>query len=145
MARILNGRALCQLVLKEVTEDVWRMKEIHGVTPTLGVILVGNRKDSLTYVRMKTQAANRCGIRCVDSLLSEKVSEEELLDCVDEMNEREDIHGILVQLPLPPHIREVISLYFHCDFSLLFLTNLLTESCYSTNFMDKRCRWLHST
>jgi methylenetetrahydrofolate dehydrogenase (NADP+)/methenyltetrahydrofolate cyclohydrolase len=106
MARLLDGRAVCKAVLEEVTAEVSRLRST-GVWPTLGVILVGHRKDSVTYVHTKKRSADRCGIRCVDAVLGDDVSEEELIGQVDAMNGRSDVHGILVQLPLPSHIRAV--------------------------------------
>jgi len=76
------------------------------VQPGLAVVLVGDRTDSSTYVRMKKRAADEVGFHSVDCKFSESVSEGELLECVRKLNSDPKVHGILVQLPLPRHINE---------------------------------------
>ena len=77
-----------------------------GKVPGLAVVIVGERKDSQTYVRMKRKACDEVGIHSFHSELPETISEEELIDVVKKYNENPDCHGILVQLPLPKHIDE---------------------------------------
>ena len=77
-----------------------------SITPGLGVIIVGDRKDSALYVRMKNKACNEVGITSKIIKLSENVSTENVLFIIDMFNSDKDIHGILVQLPLPHHINE---------------------------------------
>ena len=107
MARLLDGRLLSNVILKEVVEEVAILKENCNINPMLGVVLVGNRKDSVMYLRSKRQAAISCGIQCQNIFFHEDANEEELLDKIDELNESPNIHGILVQLPLPSHLQEV--------------------------------------
>ena len=83
-----------------------RLKAKTGKVPGLAVVIVGERKDSQTYVRMKRKACDEVGIHSFHSELPETISEKELIDVVKGYNDNPDCHGILVQLPLPKHIDE---------------------------------------
>lgn len=104
-AELIDGKLLAQEMKAELKEQVTRLKE-KGVTPGLGVILVGDNPASKSYVSSKEKACERIGIFSDDTRLPENISEEELLTHVERMNLDEKIHGILVQLPLPKHIDE---------------------------------------
>ena len=107
MTVIMDGKKLAQEVkaeLKQRVEELWTSKQI---VPRLAVILVGEDPASQVYVRNKRRAAEKIGIKTVDNLLPATVSEADLLDLIYEYNEDPNIHGILVQLPLPAHIDEV--------------------------------------
>jgi 5,10-methylene-tetrahydrofolate dehydrogenase/methenyl tetrahydrofolate cyclohydrolase len=82
------------------------LKAATGKVPGLAVVLVGSRKDSQTYVRSKKKACAEVGIKSFDADLPEDVSEEDLLKIVTDFNANPDVHGILIQLPLPKHINE---------------------------------------
>lgn len=106
MTVIMDGKKLAQEVkaeLKQRVEELWTSKQI---VPRLAVILVGEDPASQVYVRNKRQAAEKIGIKTVDNLLPATVSEADLLDLIYEYNEDPNIHGILVQLPLPAYIDE---------------------------------------
>ena len=103
-AKIIDGRALASQIREEVKSGVEKLKEEKGIVPGLGVILVGENPASKVYVRNKARACEHVGIYSETIKLPEEISEEELLEHVNKLNEREDIHGILVQLPLPKHI-----------------------------------------
>jgi len=77
------------------------------VTPGLAVVLVGERKDSQTYVRMKKQAAEKTGMRFWLKEIPETVQQQELLKIVQDLNADKEVHGLIIQLPLPAHIKEV--------------------------------------
>jgi len=114
LGRLIDGKAISAQVRKEVAEDVKKM----DISPGLGVLLVGNRPDSAAYVASKTKACAECGIKAIDRKLPDTASQEEILACVDELNADPNVHGILIQLPLPPHINEqaVLSrIQFHKD------------------------------
>lgn len=100
---ILDGTKVANQILIDVKNKVEILKK-RKVEPCLGIILVGNRKDSETYVRMKKKRCQEVGITNCDIYLPENVSEEELIENIERMNSDSFIHGILVQLPLPPHI-----------------------------------------
>lgn len=103
-AKIIDGKALAEQIREEVKSGVEKLKSEKGIVPGLGVILVGENPASKVYVRNKARACEHVGIYSETIKLSEEISEEELLEYVNKLNEREDIHGILVQLPLPKHI-----------------------------------------
>lgn len=106
MAKLIDGNAISAQIRLELTEKVKEVQETYGVTPGLAVVLVGGRTDSATYVRMKKKACTETGIASYGFDYSADVSEEELLAKIHELNADPKINGILVQLPLPPHINE---------------------------------------
>jgi methylenetetrahydrofolate dehydrogenase (NADP+)/methenyltetrahydrofolate cyclohydrolase len=103
-AKIIDGKALATQIREEVKSGVEKLKEEKGIIPGLGVILVGENPASKVYVRNKARACEQVGIYSETIKLPEEISEKELIKQVNKLNEREDIHGILVQLPLPKHI-----------------------------------------
>eukprot|EP00471_Norrisiella_sphaerica_P005983 CAMPEP_0184487104 /NCGR_PEP_ID=MMETSP0113_2-20130426/9235_1 /TAXON_ID=91329 /ORGANISM="Norrisiella sphaerica, Strain BC52" /LENGTH=319 /DNA_ID=CAMNT_0026869283 /DNA_START=114 /DNA_END=1073 /DNA_ORIENTATION=- len=103
---IIDGKATAVAIRKEISQAVKYLKEQHKVVPGLATVLVGNRTDSATYVRFKKKAAAEVGFHSIDRHVDEKITEEELLQVVKELAEDENVHGILVQLPLPKHINE---------------------------------------
>lgn len=102
-ARIIDGKAIAAQIRAEVKADVSAMA---GTVPGLATVLVGSRPDSATYVRMKIRACNECGMRSVHRELPAEATEADVLAVVRELNADRSVHGILVQLPLPPHIDE---------------------------------------
>jgi len=100
---LLDGTKVANEILDDLKNQVENLKK-KGVEACLGIILVGNRKDSESYVRMKKKRCQEVGIINCDVRLPENVTEEELLRHVERMNQNPFVHGMLVQLPLPPHI-----------------------------------------
>ena len=105
-AEILNGRQLAEQIKKEVAEEVQRIREHSGVQPCLAAVLVGEDAASAVYVRNKVRACAETGLGSEHHTLPATTSTEELLDLVDDLNRRDDVDGILVQLPLPKQIEE---------------------------------------
>jgi methylenetetrahydrofolate dehydrogenase (NADP+) / methenyltetrahydrofolate cyclohydrolase len=103
-ARIIDGRAVAKKLKAEIRERVERLVEKHGVRPGLTVILVGDDPASRVYVRNKIAACQDVGIRSERVELRADISEEELLSRIDRLNQDPEVHGILIQLPLPKHI-----------------------------------------
>lgn len=103
MAEIIDGRAVARSVEARASEKVESLKR-RGIEPGLAVVLVGDDPASQVYVNMKKKACTRCGVRSEEVRLPDGTSEKELLSIVGELNHRKDIHGILVQLPLPKGI-----------------------------------------
>lgn len=106
MAVIIDGKLVAQDTRLEIKENVARFQEKYGVTPGLAVILVGENPASQVYVRNKHRACLEVGINSIEITLPETTAEAELLAKIEELNARDDVHGILVQLPLPKHINE---------------------------------------
>lgn len=103
MAEILNGKEFAKKVRKQVKEDVAILKE-KGVNPKLAVIMVGNNSSSEVYVRNKSKACEKTGIDFEEFLMPENTEEKELLDLIENLNNDDSIHGILLQSPVPKHI-----------------------------------------
>ena len=103
---LIDGKKISQEIKDEVKEQVSALKEKIKRDISLAVILVGDDSASQVYVRNKKKACEYTGMKSVSYELPAETKEEELLSLIDELNEREDIDGILVQLPLPPHMDE---------------------------------------
>jgi len=103
-AQIISGREIADEIRTELAERVAALKAEHGVTPGLATVLVGEDPASQMYVGMKNRVAGEMGIHSRQHTLPADTSQEELLGLVQGLNADPDIHGILVQLPLPGHI-----------------------------------------
>ena len=104
-AQRLDGKACAAAVEGELHERIKSLQS-HGLEPHLAVIIVGNDPASHVYVNSKVRTCKRLGIRSTHLELPEDTSEETLRKHILEMNSREDLHGILIQSPLPPHMDE---------------------------------------
>ena len=100
---LLDGKKLSNKIKKQLKKEVKKLKE-KGVIPGLAVILVGNDAASQTYVKMKKNACNEIGIYSVVHEFPETITQKELTSTIDMINENPNIHGLLIQLPLPKHI-----------------------------------------
>ncbi len=107
---ILDGKAISTAIKKEIAGEIKSLNIKSVIQPGLAVIQVGDNPASTIYVRNKKKACDAAGIKSYEHHLNENVSEEELLKLINQFNESADIHGILVQLPLPSHIREHVVL-----------------------------------
>ncbi|KAH9624344.1 hypothetical protein KSS87_007401 [Heliosperma pusillum] len=105
-AKLIDGKAIAQTIRSEIAIEVRQLSDNYAKVPGLAVVLVGDRKDSQTYVNMKKKACAEVGIKSFEVELPEQVSESELISKVHELNANPEVHGILVQLPLPKHINE---------------------------------------
>jgi len=105
-AKIIKGTEVRDEILKELQEEVDKIKEEHGVVPGLVTILVGENPASVSYVTAKIKTAQGLGYKEIQDNQPEDITEEDLLALVDKYNKDDTIHGILVQLPLPKHIDE---------------------------------------
>ena len=103
-ARIIDGNAVAHKLRAEYRDGVAKLRASHGVTPGLAVILVGDNPASRLYVRNKIKACQEAGIKSTLIELPPEVPEAQLLAKIEELNENAGTHGILIQLPLPPHI-----------------------------------------
>ncbi len=103
-ARVIDGKAVAADVRAEVAKEVAILKAKHGLTPGLAVVLVGEDPASRVYVKNKGEQTKEVGMNSVEHKLPADTTEEKLLSVVDALNKDENIHGILVQLPLPKHI-----------------------------------------
>eukprot|EP00753_Platysulcus_tardus_P022623 PLAT9826.1.p2 GENE.PLAT9826.1~~PLAT9826.1.p2 ORF type:complete len:326 (-),score=137.80 PLAT9826.1:199-1176(-) len=101
-AKIIDGKAVAAAIREEIRVEV----ESLPSPPGLAVVLVGDREDSATYVRMKIRACEAAGITSFKESLPADTTQEALVDAVRRLNEDDSVHGILIQLPLPEHIDE---------------------------------------
>ncbi|PIN22000.1 Methylenetetrahydrofolate dehydrogenase/methylenetetrahydrofolate cyclohydrolase [Handroanthus impetiginosus] len=106
--KVIDGKSVAKQIQEKIATEISRMKESIGVVPGLAVILAGNREDSVAYVRNKKIACESVGInsKSYEVHLAEEVSEQEVLEHIKGFNDDPSVHGILVQLPLPPHMNQ---------------------------------------
>lgn len=100
-ASILDGTVVAEEIKREVAEDVARLKREHEIVPCLAMVRVGNDTASEVYVRSKVRASESLGLRSEHHALPAETATEELLALIGRLNARDDIDGLLVQLPLP--------------------------------------------
>lgn len=105
-AQIIDGKAIATELRQQIARDVGEFTAASSVTPHLAAVLAGDDPASAVYVRNKQRACEKAGIRSTLHRLPADVSEGELLDLVSTLNKDSDVHGILVQLPLPEQIDE---------------------------------------
>jgi len=105
-AKLIKGTEIREEILKEIADEVKKIKEKHGVVPGLVTILVGENPASISYVTLKIKTANQLGFKEIQDSQPDDISEETLLALVDKYNNDDSIQGILVQLPLPKHLDE---------------------------------------
>ena len=105
-AQVIDGKAFAATVREKVAGHVARLKEEHGITPGLAVVLVGEDPASQVYVRSKGKQTVEAGMNSYEHKMDADTSEEDLLAVVEKLNNDPNVHGILVQLPLPGHLNE---------------------------------------
>jgi methylenetetrahydrofolate dehydrogenase (NADP+)/methenyltetrahydrofolate cyclohydrolase len=103
-AQIINGKEIALQLRKNITSRVEDIKKKFNITPTLAVIMVGNDPASEVYVGNKEKSAHAVGMNSIQFKLSADISETDLIAKIEELNNDKNVHGILVQLPLPIHI-----------------------------------------
>lgn len=104
-ATIIDGKAIAEQVIEKVKNRVSKL-QLQGITPGLTVVLVGDDAASQTYVGSKERTSKRLGMHSTVIQKPSSISEQELLEIIQELNAAAEVHGILVQLPLPKHIDE---------------------------------------
>lgn len=105
-AVILDGKAIAARIQQEIAESVTQIKAQHGITPGLAAVLVGQNPASQMYVKMKRNRCAEVGIESVGRELPSTITQAELETVIEQLNADPNIHGILVQLPLPDHLDE---------------------------------------
>ncbi len=106
MATIIDGKAFSANLRGEIARKVEIIKQKHSLTPGLAVVLVGEDPASQVYVRSKGKQTQEAGMNSYEHKLEASTSQGDLLALIDQLNNDPDVHGILVQLPLPDHIDE---------------------------------------
>jgi methylenetetrahydrofolate dehydrogenase (NADP+)/methenyltetrahydrofolate cyclohydrolase len=105
MTQIIDGRAMANALIDDIAKEVLTLKH-QNIQPCLAVVLVGEDPASAVYVRNKVKRAKEAGIVSVERYLDTACSQDELEAVVDALNNDSNVHGILVQLPLPKHLNE---------------------------------------
>lgn len=100
---IIDGKALAKEIREKLKEEVNELKK-DGINPKLAVIMVGDDKASAVYVHNKSKVCDEIGIEFEEFLKDSTISQKELIDLIKELNERKDIHGILLQSPIPRNL-----------------------------------------
>ena len=103
MAIIINGKEVAQKIRNELKEEVSELKK-NGKVLKFAVIMVGDNSASKIYIKNKSKACEEVGIDCEEYILDSTIQMDELLDLIKKLNNREDIHGILLQSPIPKHL-----------------------------------------
>ncbi|WP_343560941.1 bifunctional methylenetetrahydrofolate dehydrogenase/methenyltetrahydrofolate cyclohydrolase FolD [Kiloniella sp. b19] len=103
-AQIIDGKAFAAKLRGRISEEVAKLKNDHGMTPGLAVVLVGEDPASKVYVSSKGKMTKEVGMNSYEYKMPAETTQEELLAKVEELNNDENVHGILVQLPVPKHI-----------------------------------------
>lgn len=103
---LIDGKALATKMQNNLADKVQQMKDDYAIVPGLAVILVGDNPASQVYVRNKERSALKAGFKSETKRVPSSISEEELIALVEDYNQDDTIHGILVQLPLPEHIND---------------------------------------
>lgn len=103
---LIDGKATAAEIKEQIAEDVKNIIASGGKQPHLAAVLVGHDGGSETYVKNKVIACEQCGFKSTLIRYEDDVTEEELLACVDDLNNNDDVDGFIVQLPLPNHIDE---------------------------------------
>ncbi len=100
---ILDGKATAKKIRQNLKEEVEELNK-KGILPKLAVIMVGDNPASKIYVRNKSRACEEVGVEFEEYLLNEDITQEELLNLINSLNNKKDIHGILLQSPIPNHL-----------------------------------------
>jgi len=103
---LIDGKKTSEILQSEIADEVIKIKGKGGKIPHLAAVLVGHDGGSETYVAAKVKACERVGFKSTLIRFDENVTEEEVLNCVDQLNNDKDLDGFIVQLPLPKHISE---------------------------------------
>ncbi len=104
----IDGKQMAAELSAQITDETAALLRDHGLIPGLAVVIVGEDPASQVYVRNKKRAAEACGFHSVQHTLTADTPQAAVLGLIDELNNDDNIHGILVQLPLPPHLDEQV-------------------------------------
>jgi methylenetetrahydrofolate dehydrogenase (NADP+)/methenyltetrahydrofolate cyclohydrolase len=105
--KILDGKKLSEEIKNEIAQEVATIKAARGNIPHLAAVLIGNNPASESYVKSKVRSCDQVGFESTLIRKDDSITEEELLEIIDELNTSDDVDGFIVQLPLPEHIDEV--------------------------------------
>ena len=110
MTTIIDGKEISKKLRENLNKEIKDLKNKYNAFPGLAVVQVGNVAASSVYVKAKTKSAKEVGIEVIDHHLEESISQDELLNLIEKLNNQKNVNGILVQLPLPKHMNEQLIL-----------------------------------
>ena len=110
MTTIIDGKEISKKLRENLNKEIKDLKKKYNAVPGLAVVQVGNVAASSVYVKAKTKSAKEVGIEVIDHHLEESISQDELLNLIEKLNNQKNVNGILVQLPLPKHMNEQLIL-----------------------------------
>ena len=110
MTTIIDGKEISRKLREDLNKEIKDLKNKYNAVPGLAVVQVGNVAASSVYVKTKTKSAKEVGIEVIDHHLEESISQDELLNLIEKLNNQKNVNGILVQLPLPKHMNEQLIL-----------------------------------
>jgi methylenetetrahydrofolate dehydrogenase (NADP+)/methenyltetrahydrofolate cyclohydrolase len=110
MTTIIDGKEISKKLRDNLNKEIKDLKKKYNAVPGLAVVQVGNVAASSVYVKAKTKSAQEVGIEVIDHHLEESISQDELLNLIEKLNNQKNVNGILVQLPLPKHMNEQLIL-----------------------------------
>ena len=110
MTTIIDGKEISKKLREDLNKEIKDLKNKYNAFPGLAVVQVGNVAASSVYVKAKTKSAKEVGIEVIDHHLEESISQDELLNLIEKLNNQKNVNGILVQLPLPKHMNEQLIL-----------------------------------
>ena len=110
MTLVIDRREIALTLRNKLSKEIANLKKKYNKVPGLAVVQVGNVAASSVYVKAKTKSAKEVGIEVIDHHLDESISQNQLLEIIERLNQQNNVDGILVQLPLPKHINEQIIL-----------------------------------
>lgn len=106
-ADVIDGKKIAEKILSNVSKKVKKIKKKYGSQVNVATIKIGENKESNLYLKLRDRACDRAGIKSTPIELSSEISEKEVLEKIYELNSDENIHGILVQMPIPDHISRI--------------------------------------
>ena len=110
MTTIIDGKEIAKKLRENLNKEIKDLKNKYNTVPGLAVVQVGNVTASSVYVKAKTKSAQEVGIEVIDHHLEESISQDELLNLIENLNNQKNVNGILVQLPLPKHMNDQLIL-----------------------------------
>ena len=110
MTTIIDGKEISKKLRENLNKEIKDLKNKYNTVPGLAVVQVGNVTASSVYVKAKTKSAQEVGIEVIDHHLEESISQDELLNLIENLNNQKNVNGILVQLPLPKHMNDQLIL-----------------------------------
>ncbi|HDD57106.1 MAG TPA: bifunctional methylenetetrahydrofolate dehydrogenase/methenyltetrahydrofolate cyclohydrolase, partial [Thermoplasmatales archaeon] len=104
MVHIIDGKKLAGEIKERISSELKELTSRYDSIPTIGTIIIGNNRESELFLRLRERASSEVGIKSEHYRFSEDVEEREVIEVIEELNSSEEIHGIIIQQPIPEHI-----------------------------------------